>query len=289
MMMTAAALAAGAPAESVKIATPQAACEISCVGARVTSFKVRGEELLFAPREWKHGGGSFSSGGIPICWPWFGKSGPEGSKGHGFAHSLVFEVKSRTETSVALRAKSSADTKSIWPYDFDLECTIALDGDALSLRLETANTSSEPFLLTEGFHPYFLVGDRDKVVVKGVDGRLFCDARSSTSFDAAWKGDLAVTDAFDHVFASPDGEYSIVDGSRGHTIKVSAKGNRRLVVWNPGDARPADAVPAPGALGNGDWRRFVCVEPATLWRDQGFTLKPGERHSLSVRISVAKD
>ena len=81
----------------------------------------------------------------------------------------------------------------------------------------------------------------------------------------------------------------LVDGSRGHTIKVSAKGNRRLVVWNPGDARPADAVPAPGALGNGDWRRFVCVEPATLWRDQGFTLKPGERHSLSVRISVAKD
>ena len=166
---------------------------------------------------------------------------------------------------------------------------IALDGDALSLRLETVNTSSEPFLLTEGFHPYFLVGDRDKVVVKGVDGRLFCDARSSRVFAAAWKGDLAVTDAFDHVFASPGGEYSLVDASRGHTIKMSAQGNRRLVVWNPGDARSADAVPAPGALGNGDWRRFVCVEPATLWRDQGFTLKPGERHSLSARISVAED
>ena len=287
MMMTATALAASVSAETVKIATPHAACEISRVGARVMSFRVRGEELLFAPREWKHGGGSFSSGGIPICWPWFGKSGPEGSKGHGFAHSLVFEVKSRTETNVVLCARSSADTKSIWPYDFGLEYTIALDGDVLSLRLETVNLSSEPFLLTEGFHPYFLVGDRDKVVVKGVDGRLFCDARSSTVFDAAWKGDLAVTDAFDHVFASPDGEYSVVDASRGHTIKISAKGNRRLVVWNPGDARPADATPVPGALGDGDWRHFVCVEPATLWRDQGFILKPGERHSFSARISVA--
>ena len=286
--MAVAAGAACAAEETVRLETPQAECEVALVGARVMSFKVRGEELLFAPRVWRHGGGSFSSGGVPICWPWFGKSGPEGAKGHGFAHSLTFKVLSRTKSEVVLSAGSSEETRRAWPFDFDLEYAIALDGDALVLRLETINRSKESFLLTSGFHPYFAVGERDKTVVKGVDGRFFCDARLSTSFDSKWQGDMPVTSAFDHVFASPDGEYSLVDGSLGRTIRISAKGNKRLVVWNPGDARPAGDPPVPGALAPGDWRRFVCVEPATLWRDQAFSLAPGEMNILSARIWAVK-
>ncbi len=288
MAMATAAGAALAATDTVRLETPQATCEVACIGARVMSYKVRGEEMLFAPREWKHGGGGFSSGGIPICWPWFGKSGPEGSKGHGFAHSLKFEVKSRSESSVVLCARSSDETRGIWPYDFELEYSIALDGDALVLGLETVNTSKESFLLTSGFHPYFLVGERDKAVVKGVDGKMYCDSRVTTAFDTQWKGDIAVTSAYDHVFASVDGEYSLVDGARGLTVNIAAKGNKRLVVWNPGDERPAVEPPPAGALGPGDWRRFVCVEPATLWRDQAFNLAPGEKNVLSARISVCR-
>lgn len=274
--------------ETVCLSTPQATCEIARVGARVTSFKVRGEEILFAPRSWKHGGGSFSSGGIPVCWPWFGASGPEGSQKHGFAHSIPFKVKSGSESCVVLRAVSSDETRKLWPYDFELEYTVSLDDDALVLQLETVNTSSEPFLLNGGFHPYFLVGERDKSVVKGLDGKMYCDSRVTVKFDSKWEGDLAVTSAYDHVFASVDGEYSLVDGARALTVNISAKGNKRLVVWNPGDARRVEEPPPPGALGTGDWRRFVCVEPATLWRDQSFNLAPGEKNVMSVRISINK-
>jgi len=288
MMAMAVAAAVCAGADMVRLETPEASCEIACTGARVTSFKVHGDEILFAPREWRHGGGSFSSGGIPICWPWFGKSGPEGSKGHGFAHSLAFKVAERTAEKVVLEAESNDETRRLWPFDFSLACTIALEGATLSLRLETTNKSREPFLLTNGFHPYFSLGERDKAVVRGLDGREYCDARSSTSFDSRWAGDLALTDAYDHVFASPDGEYELVDGARSRTIRIAAKGNRRLVVWNPGDARPAADNPAPGDLGSGDWRRFACVEPATLWRDQGFTLAPGEKNVLAMKISLAE-
>lgn len=288
MAITAGAAVTAAAAETVRLETPQATCEISRIGARVMSFKVRGEEILFAPREWKHGGGSFTAGGIPICWPWFGKSGPEGSKGHGFAHSLEFEVKNLSGTSVTLCARSSDETRRIWPFDFELEYIIALDGDALTLRLQTVNTSAGPMLLTSGFHPYFLVGERDKAVVKGVDGKMYCDSRVTTAFDTRWQGDLAVNSAYDHVFAAIDGEYALVDGVRGLTVNISAKGNKRLVVWNPGDARPAADPPPPGALGPGDWRRFVCVEPATLWKDQAFELAPGGKNVFSARISVTK-
>jgi len=282
--MAGAATCAGVNTETVKLKTEQATCEISCVGARVMSFKVRGEEVLFAPREWKHGGGMFTHGGIPVCWPWFGKSGPEGSKSHGFAHSLRFEVRSRDDARVALAAHSSDETRRLWPHDFNVEYAIALEGDALSLHFEAINTSKEPFLVTGGFHPYFCVGERDKAVVKGLDGRAYCDARVTKSFDKEWKGDMPVTDAVDHVFASPDGEYSLVAGALGRTINISARGNRRLVVWNPGTAYPAAESPEPGALAVEDWRRFVCVEPATLWRDQGFTIAPGERNAFSMRI-----
>jgi len=113
------------------------------------------------------------------------------------------------------------------------------------------------------------------------------DARKSRIMDKAWKGDLVLAGAFDHVFDSPDGEYALADGARGRTITISAQGNRRLVVWTPGAEFPAEEEPKPGELAAGDWRHFACVEPATLWQDKGFTLAPGERNVLFARIALS--
>jgi glucose-6-phosphate 1-epimerase len=252
-------------------------------------LKIRGEEIFFAPRQWRHGGGSFTHGGMPVCWPWFGACGPQGSKGHGFAHALAFAVRSQSRAQLVLGASSTPQTLDMWPHLFDLSLSFALEKDVLTVACTTANTGSRPFSFTSGFHPYFSVASRDAAVVRGVDGRLYCDSRVSTQFDAPWRGDLAVTAAFDHVFASCDGAYALEDGARGRTIHIAAKGNKRLVVWNPGDARPAQEPPAPGALAPGDWRHFVCVEPATLWRDQAVTLAPGEKHVMSITLSLSRE
>lgn len=285
--MTMMATAAMASADTVRLETPRSSCEIACMGARVMSFKVDGRETFFAPRQWKNDGTAFSHGGIPLCWPWFGSSGPEGSKKHGFAYSLEFKVVERSATNVVLAARSSPATLALWPHDFTLEYSVTLEEDALSVKLETTNVSPETFMLTCGFHPYFALADRDKATVKGLDGRAYCDSRVTTSFDSTWKGDLAVTSSFDHVFASPDGEYNLLDGASGYTVTISAKGNRRIVVWNPGKDRPTEDPPPPGAVGPGDWRHLVCVEPATLWKDQAFAIPPGGKnvHSMKIRVS----
>jgi D-hexose-6-phosphate mutarotase len=36
----------------------------------------------------------------------------------------------------------------------------------------------------------------------------------------------------------------------------------------------------------GDWRRFVCVEPANNLAEDAITLEPGESHELKFAVSV---
>lgn len=267
----------------VAIANKYGTAEVALLGGNILSYRPTGQpQVIFRPAKRDYNRADSVHGGIPICWPWFGKSGEPGTKPHGFARLCVFSVRgtqySDEMTEVTLGLKSSDETRSLWPYDFDLELKVCVSMK-LNLSLKTRNTGDRPFLLTEGFHPYFLVGDREKAVLRGVDGLSFVDARDMS--EGVFAGDFAATEASDHVITLPDApkhEFALLDPVLKRAIALASSGNRRLVVWNPGDGTPlADQE-------EGDWRRFLCVEPATLWRDAGFTLQPGEDHTLVAAI-----
>ena len=278
--------------DAVKLATEQASAEVSLHGGRILSLKMKGEELLWQPKAWRLDADDWANGGMPICWPWFGKIGEDMKTIHGFAKTQMFSVRSKTvgkdRCELVLGLSPNADTKRRWPYDFDLEYRITLT-DRLQLELKTTNTGARPFRLTTGFHPYFAIGDRDRTTVTGTDGMKFCDSRETTEFRFAWKGDMRLTSSFDHVFVEPRGtaSHTIVDPVVGRCINIASKGAAQLVVWNPGTDEPAYGNPEPGEMGVGDWRRFVCVEPAILWRDAELTVAPGEEHRISAEISVS--
>ena len=134
--------------------TERASAVVSLAGGRVLSFKTSGEEVLWSPKSWNHKGDKWCHGGIPICWPWFGSSGPS-TNAHGFAWRSAFEVRSRksspTRSELVLGLKPDAATRKEWPHVFDLEYSIILT-DTLKLVLKTRNTDSKPFILTAGFH-----------------------------------------------------------------------------------------------------------------------------------------
>ena len=266
------------------LANQYGSAEISLFGAQVLSYRPTGNfPVLYAPKEIAFGADKADHGGIPVCWPWFGKNGPEGSYGHGFARRSLWRVAgseySEDITELTLALDCTEETKKLWPHDFALQLKVSVSMK-LNMGLKTTNTGAEAFEITEGFHPYFLVRDRDAVTVRGVDGCAFCDARKTRVADAVWTGDLVFNTEYDHVFTVKKSEFAILDPGLRRAIAIASRGNSKLVCWNPG------AVDLPDRnLGADDWRRFVCVEPATLFReDAAIKIAPGESHELLMAI-----
>ena len=277
----------------ITLQTEKAAVEVSLWGARILSLKIHGDEVLWRPREWRlEGGVGWAHGGIPLCWPWFGSSGPDPKVKHGFAHLRKFTLRHKHETKerseLVFGLSADAETRRLWPYEFDLEYRLILT-DRLRLELKTVNTGKETFRFTTGFHPYFAIGDRDRTLVTGTDGMRFCDSRVTMKYDSVWHGDMPLLSSFDHVFVEkgPTAFHAIEDAARGRRIELSSGGAARLVVWNPGSEEPAEENPAPGRIAAGDWRRLICVEPAILWQEAARSVAPGASYVLWAEIALA--
>jgi glucose-6-phosphate 1-epimerase len=273
----------------VVLANKYGTAEIALLGANVLSYRPTGHSpVLFRPSKRDYNRGESIHGGLPVCWPQFGKLAIEGMSAHGFARVMPFEVRGTTYsedmTEITLGLKSSADTKALWPFDFDLEFKVSVSMK-LNLKLTTKNTGDAAFGFTAGFHPYFLVRERDNVSVRGLDGCQYVDARDMSTH--VLSGDLAMNSEADHVFtlkSEPKHEFALMDPGLNRAIAMVSTGGGSAVVWNPGPAaKLADCE-------DGDWRKFVCVEPVTAWPKYGAMLAPGESHSLVAAIqSVAEE
>lgn len=222
---------------------------------------------------------TWSHGGIPVCFPWFGTNGPAASPLHGLVRSREWKVVSVTDASAVLEMESDPAMSKWFAGRFRLRLEVTLAA-SLDLRLTVENTGTEPFAYTNGFHPYFRVGDCTKATVDGVDG---CRYWHGPGFGAMpWKGPVTFGERRDHVFWLGGHRQALNDPVLGRRIVVESSGNSRLVVWNPGpDGSPG--LPAD------DWRRFVCVEPATIPAADGFTIRPGERQAFGMTISAERN
>ena len=268
----------------VIVASKYGAAEVALLGAAVLSYRPTGHSpVLFRPAKTDYNRSESFHGGIPLCWPQFGKMFDKNLPGHGFARFMVFEVRGSkyTEdmTEVTLGLKSNEETKKLWPHDFDLEYTISVSMK-LNLKVVTKNTGNAPFSFSCGYHPYFLVGSCPECSVRGLDGCAYTDARLAEFVKGVQNGDLLMKDDKDHVFDMPEAprhEVVLVDNVLKRAIAVVSSGNKNTVVWNPGEGKePPDMV-------SGDWRRFVCVEPVGDWPG-GRTLKSGESDEFVVAI-----
>lgn len=267
----------------VVLANRYGTAEIALLGANVLSYRPTGHSpVLFRPARRDYNRGESIHGGLPVCWPQFGKLAIDGMAAHGFARIMPFEVRGTeyTEdmTEITLGLGSSAETRALWPHDFDLEYKVSVSMK-LNLRLATKNTGDAPFDFTAGFHPYFLVRDRDATAVKGLDGFAYVDARDMT--DHVLSGDLAMNADADHVFSLPPvpkHEFALLDPGLKRAIAMVSSGSGSAVVWNPGPGgKLAD-------FEDGDWRRFVCVEPVTAWPKASSSLAPGASAVLSAAV-----
>ena len=270
----------------VVLANRYGTAEVALLGAQTISYRPTGNPpVLYMPHPYDETpAGSEIHGGIPVCWPWFARCGGADAKPHGLARYSTWEVRgteySEDISEIRLGLVSSDETRVLWPHDFDLELTVSVSMK-LTLCLTAKNTGDAPFKVTEGFHPYFLVRGRAGVSVRGVDGCAFFDTRApEKGGERVWTGDYAPIADGSKVFTVEKHEHVLVDPGLRRAIALVSRGNKKLVVWNPGP-ESADRV---AELGERGWDRFVCVEPATIYEDAALELAPGEEHKLVMAI-----
>ena len=74
---------------------------------------------------------------------------------HGFARGRLFETLDVTPSRALFRLKADAETRNVYPFQFQLDVSVALDGPTLSLSSSVTNLGAEDMPASIGYHPGF--------------------------------------------------------------------------------------------------------------------------------------
>lgn len=74
---------------------------------------------------------------------------------HGFARDTRFSVVTETEDTVTFMMQSTADTKKLYPFEFELCISYRLQGKELEVQWQVKNCDDKKMYFTIGGHPAF--------------------------------------------------------------------------------------------------------------------------------------
>jgi len=261
VMTLVALLTAVAFAERIELKTDYARCEVETVGARIVSLQIRGGEVLWNAAPAQTAADDWAHGGIPVCWPFFGKNAS--GKFHGSAWRSEFAVveKKLTPQRCDLVLKLTEGERTL---DYRLSLT-----DELTVELISSNRSKEAWKFSMGFHPYFLVGERDRATVVGATEKPLAMRTLDDVYPVRGKSSCAV--------------YRLVDPVKDRTILVFADNTTDVNVWNPGPEKDC-----PGFVPGDEWRHWACVEPICGEVGREVTLAPGAARTMRMTVAVRK-
>jgi glucose-6-phosphate 1-epimerase len=271
----------------VEITTPLAYGEMYLHGAHVISWRPTGRaEVLFLSSKSRWEEGQAIRGGIPICFPWFrGKVDDPQAPAHGFVRTKSWQLYSIVENSagvaVTMFTESDEQTRRWWPADFRLVHRVTF-GSELKLELVCINTGKRELHFEEALHTYNQVTDVGTVRLQGLDATRFLDNTESNK-EKTQLGDITIASQTDNAYINTANAVDLFDPKMHRRIRLQKANSSTTVVWNPwqeGASRLRD-------LGEGEWRRFLCVEASNIL-GAAITLAPGQEHSMSAVLSVAE-
>jgi glucose-6-phosphate 1-epimerase len=192
-------------------------------------------------------------GGIPICWPWFGKSR---TPAHGFARILPWELIAREdrdeEVHLTFRLTDTHFTHELWNHPFTLTlqmklgttCEITLDIDA-------------PIETTGALHTYVYTADITHASITGL-GDHYIDSLQNALVCTAPITPLCINLAIDRIYTAPQSHSILTDTNR--TLTVHHLGHSDVVVWNPWSQGTATITD----MDDNDYRQMICIETARI-------------------------
>jgi len=246
----------------VRIANAHLSVEVSSLGAELQAV------TTLDGRNWLWDGDpAWWSGRSPILFPMVGKAPNDtvtidgeafAMAQHGFARRSEFTLAASDDTMCRHDLTSSYATRAIYPREFRLGVTYALDGRKLIVTAEVENNDTRPMPFGFGFHPAFVwplpgAGARPHTITLGngaepgmvrLDNGLIRPERLASPFRG---GRLVLDPAMftDDAMIFPDGAGTdltyAADG--GPALKFSFENLPNLALWQK-----------PGAP-------FICIEP----------------------------
>ncbi|MEZ8693775.1 D-hexose-6-phosphate mutarotase [Vibrio splendidus] len=266
----------------VRVIHDKANAAISLFGGHVVSFQPQGQQdLIWMSQQAKFDGKTALRGGIPVCWPWFGRIA---APAHGFARSSEWQLVEHRESEagviVSLGLKPNEETLAVWPHQFDARLNVEI-GDQLKVTLDVKNTDSQPWTFSGALHSYLNVGDIHNTTTTGM-GAEYIDSLQGGKI-CQGGSELALTDTIDRVYTQPEAQIFVADKKLDRTLTVENHGHNSAVLWNPW----AEGATAMGDMQDDGYLTMMCVE-STLHApslEAGKTLQPGESHQLITVIS----
>ncbi|MBD9470710.1 D-hexose-6-phosphate mutarotase [Pseudoxanthomonas sp. PXM01] len=268
----------------LRVETPFSVARISLHGGQLLSFVPAGfDDLLWVSPTTSRPPKAIR-GGVPVCWPYFGKQGQlDDAIQHGHARISRWPL-----TEVKREADGTAVLKLALPLrdgvPLELHMSIHV-GRELRQSIDTLHRGDAAYRLTQALHTYFRVADAAQVRVTGLDGLRYDDKYDGGTH--VQSGEWSLHDPrdpgrSDRIYAGTGHRFDLLDPAGGRRIRLDTFGSRSLVVWNPGEAGAAAIADMP----DDGWRAFVCLEAANA-SDDAIELEPGQRHRLSQVISVS--
>ena len=264
------------------IENEHAKASISLYGGQVLSFQPKGQgDVLWVSPAAIYEKGKAIRGGIPVCWPWFGKR-KEGGPNHGFARTRDWNLDSHEllESGESRLVLSLSDCDhSDWEGKASLSLEVVV-GKTLKLKLTTQNVGKSPFAISQALHSYFSVEHVENIQIKGLDGADYIDSvnegkRCVQSGDVTFKGEV------DRVYVDESSHTTLFDPDKQREITVAKSGSNATVVWNPGYELAVTMADLPAE----SFHSMACVETATS-PENPERVESGESHIVSVEISI---
>lgn len=216
---------------------------------------------------------------------------------HGFARRMPWTLRAQAADSAAFILSDNEETRTAYPFAFQLEADFTVSGATLTIAATLTNTDPRDLPASFGFHPAFawpLPGAVDKhghaIMFEAADpaplarleGGLIAGHDRPSPLEGATT--LLLSDA---LFAD---DALIWDGLNSRSVRYAGPQGQSLTVAFP-DTDKLGIWTKPGA-------RFVCIEPwwgiadpvgfnGDLWTKPGMLrLAPGERRSFTMALTL---
>ena len=244
---------------------PHCQAVFSRQGAQLLHFKPTGQKpWLWCAAKWPQVGAI--RGGVPICWPWYGRHPSENAwPSHGWARLIDWKLldSHADEEGVSLHWRLQ-----LCDWQVDLHARL---GESMTLRLSTEHQDDAPCHMSQALRAYWRIGDVAEVALSGLDGVVGYDQLNREPCEQ--KGELRVEGGCQRVFHH-DGEMQLNDHAWQRVLSIDTGDSGNTVVWHPGK-RPLLGVSWSEVMG------FVCVE-STSGGTRHQSLAPGEQAHLSL-------
>ena len=272
----------------IEIDNSLAVARIALQGAHVDWWRPKSskQDVLWLSSNARYQKARSIRGGVPICWPWFGKHPTDGSFCvHGFARVIPWKLLESEQlkngaTKIVLKMLPTDTVIKQLTYSFELILTVVV-GESLYLNLKTTNLSDSPFVISEGYHTYFYISDIEKIKITGLENCSYTD--KIDNFNRGIEEEpIIFKKEFDRVYTNTSNDCYIEDEIFNRVITVKKSNSNSTVVWT----RWQKKALAMGDMGEKDeWRRMVCLETANLL-ENSVVIYPKLSHSIATEYSV---